>query len=371
MTANERNEALPSEHISQQREVHLPEVGPPRGEVVPFAPRKPRRGRPRKTILPATPCTDRFDVVAAAVVGIASKRREWAAAKERVRSRADRRREFSPATPKVLGYLLEKINRERGYDWHAAATIAADLGLSVRTVERAFSELRDAGTILREHVMVEGSRASKRWRTTLPWLVDASRDLESERVARTGETPAKKTGKDPTDKEGGPDKKIPGGPAKFVGQTQKENPHAREGACEGGLGEQEPSQNPRAFVRAMAEAITDGDANDPHFAAFWRLRWAHGRGVPAAAAFSDETLMETLERAQFVSGGLLHGWVEARAAGDPERAASMLAAREDIDAYIAEATQLLGLHREMKEDVNLAMSLASSSPEYQPEGETS
>ena len=360
-----------STKLARAERTHIlgPAIDPPRsGEVVAFAPRMPRRGRPRKTILPATPCTDRFDVVAAAVVGIASKRREWAAAKERVRSRADRRRDFSPATPKVLGYLLEKINREHGYDWHAAVTIAAYLGLSIRTVERTFSELGDAGAILRQHVIAEGSRASKRWRTTLPWLVDANRDLEAGRVAREAEAPAKKTGKDPTEKEGGPDKKIPVGPVKFVGQTQEENP-ARGYAREEGLGEQEPSQNPRAFVESMAEATIDGDANDPWFNAFWRLRWAEGRTLPAGAAFADETLVETIGRAEIVYSGLVEGWSAAHAAGEFERAARMLAAMEAISAHIVEALELLSLHREMKGDVNLAMALASSSLESTPEVE--
>jgi hypothetical protein len=70
---------------------------------------------------------------------------------------------------------------------------------------------------------------------------------------------------------------------------------AREGAAGG-----EPSQSPRAFVEAMAEAITDGDAADPRFAAFWRLRWAAGWGGSASAAFADESLTETIERAEIV-----------------------------------------------------------------------
>lgn len=128
-------------------------------DVVELHPRR-RRGRPPKPSLAARPCTDSFETVAAAVVGVAQGK-SWVASKERVRHWTDRERGFSPSALKALGYLLEHINRGKGFDWHAAETIAAELGLGVRTVERAFSELTRAGAILPDQRNRDGQQGQQ------------------------------------------------------------------------------------------------------------------------------------------------------------------------------------------------------------------
>jgi hypothetical protein len=365
-------EALPGGSVKEK-----PDHAAATAEVIRFPQAKRPRGRPRKVAV-GTPSTDDFDVIAQAVTAIPDAL--WPAAKERVMARAFAAH-LAPSTVAVIGKLLELINRNEGRDWHGARTHAALLEFSEKTIKRAYSEGTKTGFLKRKKMVRSGTRASSIWHTTVPALVKAAIEIKAERKADESgtkrgtkkreqgtEKPKHGTINAPeqgTGKEASTGNKKPEAGDIIDHRILEENPDARGCAREGAAGG-EPSQSPRAFVEAMAEAITEGDAADPWFAAFWRLRWAHGRGVPAAAAFSDETLMETLERAQFVSSGLLQGWVEARAAGNAERAVRMLAAMEDIDAYIAEATQLLGLHREMKEDVNLAMSLVSSPEEETP-----
>jgi hypothetical protein len=65
--------------------------------------------------------------VANAVAGIASQP-TWNGAKERVRRSVDRDRSLRPISSKVLGFLLEHINRKKVYDWHTASDIATDQG---------------------------------------------------------------------------------------------------------------------------------------------------------------------------------------------------------------------------------------------------
>jgi hypothetical protein len=142
-----------------------------------------------------------------------------------VRSWADREKGFAPATSKVLGYLLGHINRDKGYDWHSAATIARELAMTTRTVERSFKELVDAGWASREHFIVGGSQASKRWRTTLPKLVAAGGEPMAQ---NDDEGPDRKIAKDPTgnsENGEGPDKKGNEGPDENVGQIREEEEH--------------------------------------------------------------------------------------------------------------------------------------------------
>jgi DNA-binding transcriptional regulator YhcF (GntR family) len=183
------------------------------------APMRPR-GRPPKPELKSRPSEGDFKAVKAAVIALALREGgAWAAAKERVRNWADREKGFSPATPKVLGYLLEHINLDKGCDWHSAETIARELGISVRTVERAFEELCKAGYILRCLLEDAGMsdvlqqircnrnpKASKPWATTLPILVAAG---------KASGAPDKKTREDPSgnartrqEKQGGPDENV-------------------------------------------------------------------------------------------------------------------------------------------------------------------
>jgi hypothetical protein len=183
----------------------------------------PKRGRPPKPALPHRPCEDPFKTVAADVRALAQREGgAWAAAKEQARNWADRVPGFSPATPKVLGYLLSHINLEKGFDWHSAESIAQDLGLTVRTIERAYGELRTVGAIsrcLREEAGVDDPdawtrhpKASKPWVTTLPILVAAGKGLLG---------PDKKFTKDPTRKST-TRQKMQEGPDENVGLIRKE-----------------------------------------------------------------------------------------------------------------------------------------------------
>src|SRR5262245_6405076 len=109
------------------------------------------RGRPKKPLLTSQPCREEFDEVAAGVITLAAMGGgAWAAAKERVRNWADREKGFAPATIKVLGFQLEHVNQTKGCDWHSTEHIARELGLTTRTIERAFDQLGTAGYILRE-----------------------------------------------------------------------------------------------------------------------------------------------------------------------------------------------------------------------------
>jgi hypothetical protein len=188
-----------------------------------FPPPKRGRGRPPKPALPHCPCEEPFNAVAVGVRALAQRGGgAWAIAKEQARNWADRIPGFSPATPKVLGYLLSHINQEKGFDWHSAERIARDLGLTVRTIERAYYELRRVGAIcrcLREEAGVgdpdartRHPKASKPWVTTLPILVAAGKGLLE---------PDKKFSKEPTGKST-TRQKMQEGPDENVGLIRKE-----------------------------------------------------------------------------------------------------------------------------------------------------
>jgi hypothetical protein len=80
-----------------------------------------RKGRPPRPSLPEKVESDdrHFQAVAQAISGLALKRALWNPARQRVRSQADRDRRLRPATAKILGFYLDSVNRQRGYDWHA------------------------------------------------------------------------------------------------------------------------------------------------------------------------------------------------------------------------------------------------------------
>ena len=161
-----------------------PTVDPPRsGEVVAFAPKKRARGRPRKRPLIERRCTDGFEMIAQAVVAIASQR-SWPAVKERVRSWADRDPDLTPSAVKVLGFLLEHINRKQGVDWHGRQHIAKSLGLDEYTVRDAFNLLDKCGYSRREYKIVPVKHRSKVWQTTIPKLVDAAQAVAADKAAR-------------------------------------------------------------------------------------------------------------------------------------------------------------------------------------------
>ena len=129
--------------------------------VVSLTPNKRPRGRPRKPPLVDRRCTDAFETIAVAVVGLAGQKMLWNALKERVRDKADRDNTLSPASRRVLGFLISRMNRNFGYDWHTGERIAAELGISLGSVNRAFGELARAGYIVRKWIAAPGSHASK------------------------------------------------------------------------------------------------------------------------------------------------------------------------------------------------------------------
>jgi hypothetical protein len=167
-------------------------------------------GRPKKPELASQPCGEEFDMVSAGVVALASAEGGiWAATKEALRARADREKGFSPATPKVIGFVLQHINLEKGYDWHSAQTIATELILSIRSVERAFREARLAGYFLREvrdDIPVKGSQATKPWRTTVPMLLVIAKEITAKKGPegpdRKIQRTRQKNSKDPTNMSG-------------------------------------------------------------------------------------------------------------------------------------------------------------------------
>jgi hypothetical protein len=106
--------------------------------AVSLAPRKRPRGRPRKPPQLDRRCTDSFDTVALAIVAVARQKVLWSAAKELVRVWADRGKSLSPGSRRVLGFLVNKLNRNAGYDWHGVEAIATERCVSVPTVNRAF-----------------------------------------------------------------------------------------------------------------------------------------------------------------------------------------------------------------------------------------
>ena len=162
------------------------------GEVINFTPKKRPRGRPKKPLMVSQRCTDGFEVVAAAVVGIARSKGCWSAAKERARAAVDKDPHLSPYSWKVFGFLLEHINRAKGFDWHGVEALATNRGMNPRTVQKAFEQLSERGHILRRYEIITGSKASKVWHTTLPTLVRAGIEVQKQRAAK--DTPRKADG---------------------------------------------------------------------------------------------------------------------------------------------------------------------------------
>ena len=156
-------------------------------EVVALFPKQ--RGRPRRTVFVERRCTDSFETVAAAVVGIASERKVWAAAKLRARSLVDKDMHVRPADGRVFQFLLEHVNPKKGCDWHGIKAIAHDVGVDERTVQKAFERLGARGHILRTDEVVDVQYASRIWSTTLPTLVAAGLDVQRQR--RPKDTPEK------------------------------------------------------------------------------------------------------------------------------------------------------------------------------------
>lgn len=152
---------------------------------------RPCRGRPPKPELTPQPCTETFGVVASKIAAIAKDKSLWQAAKERTRAKADRDPMLSPCSRKVFNFLLDHVNRDKGYDWHGNKSIAADRNMHRRTAQKGSKQLAERGYILRDSV-------SGRWRTTLPCLIDAAEEIRQEKASKSaGETTKKSQGMRP------------------------------------------------------------------------------------------------------------------------------------------------------------------------------
>ena len=249
------------------------------------APGRKRRGRPRAPLRDPTPCPLPFDEVATQLVSLLP--REWMAAKDRARQLADRDPTLTPRARRVLGFLAGHINRSRGFDWHSAAAIAADLCMTVRTVERSFAELTECGYILRRHETHKGSKSSRRWATTLPAMLAAN-------------DPTENAVKDPTKKAEGPDELMQQGPDQNVGRILKENlekehsplaPRRRRGTGEVSLLDEVTRAKPhcsRAFDELLRPLLSRLPLNAPDPSA------ALGSLAELAEAHSDDVLAEAL-----------------------------------------------------------------------------
>ncbi len=169
------------------------------------AKRQPR-GRPRKPEAPPQPCTEAFDTISGEIVAIAQSKSLWPAAKERVRTKAACDPRLTPTSFKVVTFLLDHVNRKCGYDWHGSVAIAEALGLSKKSVKRAFQQLANAGYIKRAYEIRGGTQASQFWKTTLPALVDAAREIQQERRAKSAEKegPRKPQRRGPVNSKEGP-----------------------------------------------------------------------------------------------------------------------------------------------------------------------
>ena len=153
--------------------------------VIPLPERSPapkRRGRPEKQKIIKRRCTEDFDEVTKKVRAVApckiNNTSIWQATKERAAATVRKDRSLAPCAQKVLACLLDHLNREKGFDWHGIRAIGAKEGLGPRTVQKAFTQLSDAGYIIRDY------NERKQWRTTFPCLVAAAEQVRQERMAK-------------------------------------------------------------------------------------------------------------------------------------------------------------------------------------------
>lgn len=175
------------------------------GDVIPFPAQRRGRGRPKKDKR-ATPCTGSFESVRLPIAVVATgkdaaTRALWAAAKEAARSAALNDGRLRNASRRVLDFLINKINRQHGFDWHGIDAIAAGCidcqtgrALDRGTVVDALKELSLFGYILRRMQPVRGGRPghNKRGETTLPILVRYIAEVREARSKIAGRMVANK-----------------------------------------------------------------------------------------------------------------------------------------------------------------------------------
>jgi hypothetical protein len=230
------------------------------GQLVMFPRAKKRCGRPRKGA--ATPSSKLPDDVATAVVAIATDKALWAAAREIVRQKVMRdHARMSGAARDLVVMLLDKINRQWGYDWRSITTAANELQRDRKTLKRAYAQGMSAGYLLRKTAVITEARAGgpplgRVSLTTIPALVVAATEL---RQGQSGQPAAwgqknpqvggRKTRRVGAKKPRRWGQKIPDGGGEITPQTligkPDLNPSARERAADEGSKSASPDAAPR------------------------------------------------------------------------------------------------------------------------------
>ncbi|MTD93121.1 hypothetical protein GIW81_02095 [Hyphomicrobium sp. xq] len=158
-----------------------------RGRLQQEGPHPAGRGRPKQNQTP-TPATQPFAFYAEKIASIPDDkkkgealphgaRRGWRGALQAAREAVNRDARQTKASCALFSCVVDRINREKGKDWHGNNYYAEHLGVSRTTVERAFKRLVDTGHVKRQ------TRKSKfgdydSSETTLPTLAAAAFDVE-------------------------------------------------------------------------------------------------------------------------------------------------------------------------------------------------
>jgi hypothetical protein len=228
---------------------------------------KKRRGRPRKGT--ATPSSKLPSDVAVAIVALAADKALWAAAKERARQKLTLDRNRVPGVARDLGvFLLDKINRETGFDTRSNETIARELGVDRRAAIRAHKQLASAGHTLRTVAIEVGrGRVSK---TTLPMLLVAAAEVTRERSSVVTKNSAGVV----TENSAGGDKKIPKVVTKKSRRWCQKNPRRGDKQTTQTL-IGTPVLNPSAGAREATPALDEvSKSASPDAAPRYRPNWA-------------------------------------------------------------------------------------------------
>lgn len=232
--------------------------------VVHHLPAARKRGRPPKGHLLKTPCTRPFSDVAGEIVELAKDKKLWAKAKAEARAQASKdRKRLGPVARDLIGFLVDNINRDKGMDWRSVETLSKAIEApSKRTVERAITELRDAGYILRDYEIKDVRHASRFGKTTIPALLDAAARIQGDETTNdppnnSGTTRQENTNDPPLNDER-PANKMQERPAKNGGVTLKHlNPLRNPLTQPGRSGEREVASLLEVIRRPNREAILD------------------------------------------------------------------------------------------------------------------
>ena len=150
-------------------------------------------GRPKKTPLLVVPCELGFDEIVEAVTCIGIEDIVWRRKRREAEGAIMEWPGLTPTAKLVGKFLVWHINRDVGFDFHPFRKIAEDARVKrgLETVKEAFEQLVAAGIARRQ------CDDRKRWRTTLPVLVNGSGKQGYKNAGRTG-------GKSPVGRGGKP-----------------------------------------------------------------------------------------------------------------------------------------------------------------------